>query len=264
MGLPLFILAAFTLSGGPAQTLDGYLAIRPFHIGWFTIGMLASYGLGDSLFIWSSRSLGVPGALAIASCYPLWTVLAGHLFGNQEISSQQLLGLLITLAGLVLVVLNIPGKVKGSTGPHLSPIGIILALVTSFAWAANSYAVSIAGTDINPWAGNTVRMTLSLLFCGVVGRIFASHSPLFIPVPQIRKFWWVFVIEAFGGSACYFYGMSHSPLAVGSTLSSLSPVLAVPVALILKLEKFSAARTFGVSLVVLGLWLLISNTYLVR
>jgi drug/metabolite transporter (DMT)-like permease len=69
----------------------------------------------------------------------------------------------------------------------------------------------------------------------------------------IRANGWVFLIEAYGGSYFYTYGLAHAPLAIGATLSSLAPILSVPVAIALKLEKFSPIRTLGVCLAVLGL-----------
>ena len=223
--------------------------------------MLSSYGVGDSFFFLSSRSLGVPSALAIASCYPLWTVLAGHFIGHQEINFDQLIGLLVTLVGLIIVVLNIPQKsANSSKKAGTSWGGIGLALISSFAWASNSYSVAMGSIGLSPWAGNTVRMVISLFICGFGGRFFATSSPIFIPTQTLKGLWWLFAIEAFGGSTCYFYGLSHSSLAIGSTLSSLSPVLVVPIAWMLRLEKFSLPRTTGVTLVVVGIWWLLTHS----
>ncbi len=55
------------------------------------------------------------------------------------------------------------------------------------------------------------------------------------------------------GAYLFMYGLSHSPLILGATLTSLAPVLSVPVSLALRLEKFSFFRSFGVVLVVVGL-----------
>ena len=261
IALPLFIAAAFTLNGGISEGLATYQAIHWSNIGWFFLGMLSSYGVGDSFFFLSSRSLGVPSALAIASCYPLWTVLAGHFFGHHQINLDQLTGLFITLSGLVIVVLNIPQKQESSSRkPTASWGGIALALVSSFAWASNSYSIAMGSVGLSPWAGNTIRMTISLLICGLGGRFFAPSSPVYVPTQTLKSLWWLFAIEAFGGSACYFYGLSHSTLAIGSTLSSLSPVLVVPIAWVLRIEKFSFLRTTGVSLVVLGIWWLLTHS----
>jgi drug/metabolite transporter (DMT)-like permease len=71
---------------------------------------------------------------------------------------------------------------------------------------------------------------------------------------------WVFFLETCLGSFFYIYGLSHSPLAVASTLTSLAPVLSVPVAIVLGLERFSFVRTLGICLVVLGLCFLVGGS----
>lgn len=55
------------------------------------------------------------------------------------------------------------------------------------------------------------------------------------------------------------YGLTHSTLAVGASLSSLSPVVAVPVAIYLGWEAPSLKRIGGVLAVVAGVCLLVAG-----
>jgi drug/metabolite transporter (DMT)-like permease len=89
-----------------------------------------------------------------------------------------------------------------------------------------------------------------------LSRVFARGTPALLPWPVYRRNLWAFVIEGFGGSLFYLYGLSHSRLAVGAVLTSLAPVVSVPVAVAFGLERFSLARTAGVTMVVLGIILL--------
>ncbi len=261
IALPLFVLVTFLTSGGFSNGIVSFQNVRASHWGWFTLSMVSSYGVGDSCFFLSSQSLGVPGALAIASSYPIWTVLAGYWFGHESISLGQGLGLLMTVIGIIAVILNGP-QPKGG-GPLLpqsrfSWVGVGLALLTSIAWAVNGFAVSRGGVDLPPSVGNTVRMILALFLSGCIGKIFAPQRGLLLPSQVISKYGWIFVLEAFFGSFLYLYGLSHSPLVLGSTLSSLAPVISVPVAWILGFEKFSLFRSLGVVCVVLGVFFLMT------
>jgi drug/metabolite transporter (DMT)-like permease len=80
-----------------------------------------------------------------------------------------------------------------------------------------------------------------------------------IPATVMKHSAWFFVAEAFFGSIFFLYGLSHSSLVLGSTLSSLAPVIAVPIAWLWGLEKLSLYRTLGVVATVFGLWLLVSG-----
>src|SRR3989338_4870418 len=91
VALPLFILVTFLLAGGISEGLESFHTIRLSHWRWFTLAVIASLGFGDAIFLWSTKELGVPVALALASCYPIWTVLAGYFLAGEKISFFQML-----------------------------------------------------------------------------------------------------------------------------------------------------------------------------
>ena len=65
------------------------------------------------------------------------------------------------------------------------------------------------------------------------------------------------VIEAYGGSSIFVYGLSHSELSVGAPLSSLAPLFAVPIGLLLGTERLSVRRLAAIVLTVAGVVLLV-------
>lgn len=253
IALPLFAVASFVVAGGIGEGLEAFAALRPAHVSWLFLSMAASYAVGDALFMWSTRSLGVPGALAIASSYPLWTALAGR----DPLSPAQWLGLLLTVGGMGVVILNAPGT--STDGLSDSKVkGTFLALGTSLLWALNSYSVAKGAQGILAPVGNCIRMFWALLLTWGLSRIRARPGErLLIRPRELGRDFWVFAGESFAGSYFYVYGLAHSPLVLAATLSSLAPVLAVPIAWVLGLEKVSVIRTLGVLSVVLGLGLLV-------
>ncbi len=263
--LPLFILMTFLVSGGLIEGLASYQRVTFVHWGWFSISILGSYGLGDILFYWSTRSMGVPGALAIASCYPVWSFLAGVWIGREPIHSGQVFGLGFTLLGVVIVVLS--GASPENLGESLNDLerkkkkvpwtGLFLAVMASIGWGANSFAVARVGEQLSPSVANTVRMTLAFIFCLGFGRLLVPKDPIFLSRRELFRYSWLFVIEAFLGSLLYVYGLAHSSFVVGPALAALAPVISVPVAVLLKLEKFCISRTLGVIFVVFGVSLLL-------
>ncbi len=259
---PLFIFAAFLVSGGIEGGLFEYKNIRLSHCGWLTLSMVVSYGLGDVLFLKSARFLGVPGALAIGSSYPIWTVLVGFLYAGERITRFQILGLLVTFLGIVMVILNGPKSGRQSSiklDHKVSWKGIGLAGATSLAWGINCFAVSRVGTDIIPPVGNSIRMLIGMVITLGLGRVFAPQEAILLPLKKIYPFVAIFILEAFVGSYLYMYGLTHAPLALGTTLSSLSPVISVPAAVIFGIERFSILRTLGVFFAVIGVSLILGG-----
>ncbi|OFZ19665.1 MAG: hypothetical protein A2X94_16535 [Bdellovibrionales bacterium GWB1_55_8] len=262
--LPLFALLVFVSSGGWSAGIQEFRTLEARHIYWFTVSMIASYGLGDVLFLWSTARIGVPAALAIASCYPLWTAIAGVLFRGETLNIPQTLGLVTVVAGVVGVILSAPKKnsLKVSGSGTVLRLGVLLAFLTSFMWALNGFAVSHAGKDLSMPVANTLRMALALGLSTIIGRVLAPRSSILIPARTLKAFVWVLALEAFGGSCLYVYGLARSPLAIGATLSSLAPVLSVPVAWGLGLEKPSVPRTLAVLVTALGILLLVGGASL--
>ncbi|MCM2277084.1 MAG: DMT family transporter [Oligoflexia bacterium] len=258
VALPLFVLAVFVGAGGWTPGLESFGELRLSHVSWLSLSMFASYGFGDVLFLWSTRHLGVPGALAIASSYPLWTAGAAFLFGGESLGAARLIGILTCVGGVCLVILG-GARERGRVVEAVLWKGVALALLTSVFWATNSYAVAHAGQDLSSAVGNVVRMVIAMLISSVTGRLLQPHAPIRLPTPELRRWLWLFALEAFGGSYFFMYGLSHSPLAVAATLSSLAPVISVPVAWMLGLERFSLPRTIGVCLVVTGIWVLMAG-----
>lgn len=260
IALPLFALGTFIAAGSFSAGVETFQQVPLTSIGWFGLSMICSYGLGDSCFLLATLSLGVPGALAIASSYPVWTVLAGVAFRGETIAPLQGAGVLVTIAGVVLVILM--GKSQ-SQSKASTKNGVLLAVLASLFWGVNSYSVAQGGTGISPLAGNTFRMvcalfTTSMIFFATTKNRDPKHHPsLFLPWTALKPYFWIFVFEAFGGSLFFMYGLANSPLYLGSTLSALAPVLAVPIAVMTKTESLHLGKGVGVLLVVIGVWMML-------
>lgn len=258
VALPLFLLTVWLLGDwGDFHRLDGP------RLAWLLGSVIASYGLGDVCFFWSTRSLGVPGALAIASSYPLWTALGGYWLGEEPLRLVQWLGVGTVVAGIALVLVSGSSRVGRSAdsgwGLLEKPlVGFALAIAASLLWAANNVAIDQGGTGLSTAVVNVVRMGMALLLCPLLARWILPGTSVALPGSVLRRYFWVMALEAYGGATFFVYGLVHAPLAIAATLSSLSPVLAVPIAWATGAEAPSPGRTTGVIAVVAGLILLLA------
>ncbi len=266
VALPLFILAVF-LTSGLQGGLDAYLALENRHFALLTISIFCSYALGDVFFLFSAVAIGVPGALALASSYPIGLALIRFFSQGEVLRSVQIIGLIVAVVGIAAVILTDPKKVRDpadleNPNPAIQAwmkkksVGIAFGLITAFCWAMNSYTVGMASLELHAAVANTVRMLVAILLIPIF--FFVTNKKLVTPLPfsVLKSMGWVFAMEAFGGSFFFAYGLSHTPMVIGGVLSSLAPVLSVPIAIALRLEKFSWARTLAILLTVSGLILL--------
>ena len=271
--LPCFFTVALIETGGVAQLYHAFRSVHLYQLGWFCLSMFASYAFGDSVFLWAARDLGVPATLAIGSIFPVWTAIAGYFLLGQTLAIFQICGLLMAVSGVIVVILNGPklvitgeiGEILPVIDPLTSPAkktlvkGVFLAVVTSFMWALNSYAVNRGAQGMSAAVGNAIRMSIAPFLVFGISRVLGYRGRMTVPFQQVATFSWAFFLEVFGGSYFYMYGLVHAPLAIGPALTGLAPVIAVPVALALKLEKFSLPRTIGICLVVVGICFLVGG-----
>lgn len=271
---PLFLLAWIVLEEGARSPLRTLFEVDSWTWLWLLLSIISSYGLGDVIFLGAARRVGVLTALAIASAYPIWTGLIGFFFLGEVMSVAKSLGVILTVMGIITVIIVQPGGITqvGKEGPN-SPttpskatwtsgysLGLVLAGLTSLFWTLNSYSISKVSHSLPPFFSNFLRMALSIPAC-FLGAMMSAHGHrrrLWIRRKAFKANWVAIVMESFGGSAFFVYGMGHSSLAVGATLSSLAPVLVVPIAWLLGLEKISILRLLGVIAVVLGISMLLS------
>jgi drug/metabolite transporter (DMT)-like permease len=205
----------------------------------------------------------IDGALAaLASSYPLWAALAGALWNREPFGVARAGGTLLCVGGIVALIVLAPEA--ADEHPHAQSTrrearqGILLALLTSVLWAGNSVATKQGGTGLDAWHANLIRFAWAW-------PILAATTALTRPPTRdraamratYRDLVPVSLAEACVGSSLFVYGLAHTDLAVGATLSSLAPLMSVPFALVYREERWSAPRFCAVAATVVGVVLLL-------
>jgi drug/metabolite transporter (DMT)-like permease len=254
VALPVFGLGELLLHGPRVQ--DGISSVR---VAWLLLSVISSYALADSVFLTAARRVGVTTALSIASTYPLWAALWAVLFAGEPFGWQRAAGTCLAVGGVVWLV-QLASPPSGATRPERRDgVGLLLALGTSLFWAANSVSVKRGSAGLGVWQVNTIRYAMALLLLSPLALraptrgLTAAPSGGWLPVlPAI-------LADAVLGSTFYVYGLSHTDLAVGATLSSLAPLLSVPVAVALGEERWSLPRFAAVLVTVTGVAALVAS-----
>lgn len=268
VALPAYVIWAMFLGGSVAGTIALYEQITATHLTWLAISMVSSFAVGDLMFLLSCRAMGVPGALALSSAYPIWSALADTIFRGAHLSTANWVGLVTVVVGIAVVILVGKSQIErkeidaAAVKPHRIldhyGFGVALGLGTSLFWALNTYATARGGEGLPMAITNSYRMLFAVILCPLVGMLVARASPRPIPMKALKPVLWVFILESVGGSTLYMYGLTHAPLAIASALSALAPAISAPIAWVLKMEKFSAAKFSGILMIIFGIWMLLN------
>jgi drug/metabolite transporter (DMT)-like permease len=238
---------------------------------WLGLSVICAYAFADNVFFAAARRVGITTALAIASSYPLWAAVAGALWHGERFGPLRAAGTLLCVGGVIALIALAPQAAelaKGEPTKKAHPNahstlreareGILLSLLTSVLWAGNTVSVKLGGTGLTAWHANLLRFLIAW-------PILAATSALTTRPTRdddeartaYRALIPVSLAEACVGSSLFVYGLSHTDLAVGATLSSLAPLLSVPFALLYREERWSAPRFYAVTATVAGVIILI-------
>ena len=262
VALPVAVIFGLLTYGSLSGLRDALVAVSITRLLWLTLAMFSGYAFGDVLFLMSTRAIGAPAALAIASCYPFWSALAGFIFLGEVVTLLKSAGIACTVGGTILVILSgtralkVGDQTKDSKSRNLYLRGVILALLTSGLWSINAYSTTVGGRGLSVAVATITRLGIALVLCPIVAAVMTRRWAGPVAKVDLKRFFIVFLIEGFGGATLYMYGLGHSSIAAGSALSALSPAIAAPLAWLSGVERFSMLRTAGILLALLGVILL--------
>jgi drug/metabolite transporter (DMT)-like permease len=223
--------------------------------GWLLGSIVCSYALGDSLFLTASRRVGITTALSIASTYPLWAALWGTVIDHEPLGLTRGAGMLLAVGGVMwLVQLGHKGPVRRDRRDWG---GVGLSLVASVLWALNSISLKRGSVGMNLLDVNVFRFGAAFVLLLPQTLLPSARALASAPRGGWRALLPALLVDCMLGSLSYVYGLAHTDLAVGATLSSLAPLISVPFAITSGEERFDARRSAAIVTTVAGVALLV-------
>jgi drug/metabolite transporter (DMT)-like permease len=269
VALPLYFLITLIQWPAIAQQIEVEQSGILIRALWLIASIIASYVVGDALFFRSAVLIGLPATQALASTFPCWSAAAAVLFAGELLNLPQMSGILLAVLGCIMVVLagkKMPDPAVGKSELDEKPpshriiVGTTFGIATALFWAFNSVAVSKGGHNFPSAPANLLRFIAALAICIALMRISkVEPARARLSTADLRKYLPAFITEACAGTFFYVYGLTHSSISVGTTLTSLAPILSVPVAIALGWEKFSLIKFAGILVGTVGVVVLVSG-----
>lgn len=232
------------------------------------LGLLAGSGLiglalGDTAYFQALVRLGPRRTLLLSALVPVMTTLMGSLVLDEPITNSLLLGMTLTVGGVVWVIRERrlpaapePGGLSEAEIRQSEKIGLGFALLAALCQSSGQLLTRSASADLSAMELSIVRLA-----AGVVGimvqlvilrKIAAVATPFRHSHPAITL-----LIATFLGTYCGVwlmnYGLQNLPVGVASTLNSTSPIFILPLSALVLGEKVSPRAIFGAIVAVAGI-----------
>lgn len=250
----LLRLALAGTAGIPLLPAAGWL--------WLAASGLIGYVLGDMMFIGSFRHIPYRLSMVIYYTNPVVTTLAAFLLFGQRVTVLQLCGIVLTIGGTALALL-FGSRRQDEGGRRLWKRGLLLAFLAMLAQGANVLMSMRAADLLGELPGKTllcsqIRQLAGLLGFGVYGLVRGF-------LPRLRKEirGRAMARIALGGIAGNGLGpvlllqsLQYVPAGISTALASLSPLLVIPVSVVLFHDHIRFAEILGACITVAGVILL--------
>jgi drug/metabolite transporter (DMT)-like permease len=222
-----------------------------------SISGVLGYFLSDFLAIKSFMVIGPRLTLLIQSASPLFVSILGYYWLGESLGMLCMLGMTVTLSGVVWVVLERPASRKETILRRDFLLGIAVALGSAVFGGVGVILAKQGMGDLDPFAATQIRI-LAALVCypplitimrrwGQIGKALRQFETMKILVYGT-------IAGPFLGMALFMYALKACPsTGVVCTISSIAPVMILPFCILVYKEKVSPRAAMGAVISVLGI-----------
>jgi len=196
---------------------------------WLSISV--GFAIGDTLFFEGMRYLGVTRAHTLSMVHPLLSTLVGIGLLGEPITPRRALGILLVLAGIALIVTGheeVSGEAVGGRRR-----GIRLVLGAAVTWTLAAVLLKAPLRAVSAMAATAVRSPLGGLVLwatpwtrGTWGTVWKSRG---------REVGFLTAICLLSATSSFLFtmGIKYGGVAVGTVLSTTSPLFTIPLEVII-------------------------------
>lgn len=220
---------------------------------WLFLSGLIGLVIGDLLLFEAFVRIGARISMLIyASVPPMSGILAYFLLG-EAMTVRQILGMVVTLTGIAIVIL-VKGDSKKVKLAH--PVaGILLAFGGAFGQALGYIIGKFGLSNYDPFAATQIRLLAGIIGFTIIFTIRGTWKQFFASFKEKEAMAFITLGSFFGpflGISLSLLAIQHTNPGVASTLTSITPVVLIPVAIYVRKEKVHFKEILGALVAISG------------
>ncbi len=232
--------------------------------GWFALSGIIGFALGDACLFQAFVMIGPRLAMLVMLLHPvIGTLLAWVLLG-ERLNAAELSGIALTVSGVAWVVTDRKnrnpqnGDTLANAHPRYYVIGILFGLGGALGQAVG-YVTSKQGLegDFPALSGNIIRLLIATItiwtFAALNGSAARGIHTLREKPAAIKFIFAGSIAGPFIGAWASLVAVKHAAVGVASTLTSLAPILLIPLSRIFFKEQITPRAIAGTGLALIGI-----------
>ncbi len=273
LALGFVIVMHWLMLGQPFPT-----GAEPFRWVWMGLSGLIGYVFGDGFLFQAFVMIGPRLSMLIMALVPVFSTLLGWLI-QETLAPLELAGIALSVGGVMLVVADrrngesAPPATNGASAAPVEPdpasaglrrryvVGVLCALGGAIGQAGGMFASRMGLVDGFPaLSGNLMRLVVSALvlwlFALLTGSALNTFRRLREEPRALRTLVGGSFVGPFLGVWLSLIAVQLAPLGIASTLMSLSPIILLPIGLVLFKEQITRRAVVGTLIALAGTLLL--------
>ena len=206
--------------------------------------------IGSQIFTYAATPYLSSGLIALMiGLAPIMAGLIGSFGFQQKLAGLQWLGMGTSIIGLAMICLS--GSQK-----HVQPIGIVLMLMSVFAYSLSIFLVKKINADVQPMAQATGSIFVSTVLAALLLLWIWQYAPTHLPsAKSLLALAYTVVMASLIAMFCYFKLVQNLKATTLSLTTVMTPMLAILIGAYLNHEQLSAQVFVGAVVILFGLFL---------
>ena len=234
--------------------------LSPTQVYYLILSGIAGLVLGDSFLFKAFQLIGARLGMVLMSLVPAISAILAWIFLNEIITSLGIIGMFITIFGVLLVVTdrNHTSTLKGD----VNKVGILFGFLGAFGQAGGLVLAKFAFAEghINGFVASFTRLSSAGIIILIIGLLLKRYKNPFKvfskDIPALKATLTATVLAPVIGITLSLVAIEYTKVGIASTLMALVPILMLPASKYYFKEKLSFQAISGAFIAVAGVVIL--------
>ena len=225
---------------------------------WLSISGIIGFVIGDLFLFQAYVEIGSRISMLLMSTVPPITAITGFIIMGERITMLGVLGMITTISGIAIVILTkSPNEKKVKLSHPLK--GLVYAFIGALGQAFGLVFSKYGMGSYNPFAATQIRIIAAIFGFSIIITATKNWGKLYAALKHTKAMKYISVGSFFGpfiGVSLSLLAVQYAPTGIVSTITSITPILLIPVSIVIFKEKIYLREIIGAFISLIGISLL--------